>query len=52
MLNVTLKYIVLAKNISRLFFFEVMKLIHVFLGWLGKLTFDLLNGWVLNLSMS
>ena len=50
MSNAALKYIILAKNISfdRFFFFEVMKIIQVFLRGLGKLTFDPLNGWVLN----
>jgi len=50
MSNAALQYIILAKNISfdRFFFFEVMKIIQVFLRGLGKLTFDPLNGWVLN----
>ena len=48
--NAGLKYTILTKNISldRLFFFEVMKIIQIFLRGLGKLAFDPLNGWVLN----
>ena len=35
-------------SFDRFFFFEVMSIIPIFLRALGKLTFDPLNGWVIN----
>ena len=48
MLNVALKCISLVKQIHfvRLFFFKVMRIIQIFLRWLGKLNVNLLNGWI------
>ena len=49
-LSAALEYIILANNISfdRFFFFEFMTIIQVFLKGLGELTFNPLNGWILN----
>ena len=52
-LNIVFKYIILAKIFSfdRLLLFQLNAIIHVLLRGLCKLTFNRLNGWVLNFSV-
>ena len=50
MSNVTLECKILAKNfrLSDCSFFKAMTIFHIFVRRLGKLSFDLLHGWLLN----